>query len=359
MAGTQPAADPGGAAPIPAPASNGADRSYVVDDVKTAGDAIAGLLFGADDDKPPPASTPREPQQSPPAEEGDTGADESRPTGEEDDQGKDEQPPPAAAIEPPRSWTTEEQQAFAQLPPALQQTIVRRESQREAVLTQRSQEAAEARRSFESVQQAATNQRVEYLQGLQKMLALAVPEAQALQNVDWVAVQAASPAEYTRLHAMREALRGRLGVIESEFQQQQQYMAAQQQQQLGDLVVREHQRLNTAVPDFADQVKGATLRKELSAYLQDHGGFSPTEINQAYDHRLIVIAHKAMMYDRQRGLAAAADAKRNNPPSQVQRPGVSQDSDRGGASSRVQTRANRLGRTHDVRDAGALIAELL
>jgi hypothetical protein len=200
---------------------------------------------------------------------------------------------------------------------------------------------------------------LEYLQGLQKMMALAQPEWAAFNNIDWVAVQAASPAEYTRLQALREHARGRLGAIEYEFNQQQAAFAGHQQQQLRELVANEHQRLTAAVPDFGDQVKGAALRKELGTYLQDRAGFSPDEINQAYDHRLVVIAHKAMMYDRQLGLAAAADAKRNNPPAQVQRPGVSQDNDRGGANSRIQTRANRLGRTHDVRDAGSLIAELL
>jgi len=359
MTGTNAAAEPGGA---PSPAPNGQDHSYVVDDVRTAGDAIAGLLFGNDEDTAAPPPAPAREQQQAERSDGDeppdTGAEEPPPTGDEEDKGPGEQQPPAVAIEPPASWNTDERAEFAKLPPALQQTIVRRESQREAVLTQRSQEAAEARRSFESERQAALAQRGEYLSGLQKMMVLAAPEAAALNNVDWVAVQAQSPAEYTRLHAMREALRGRLSAIEGEFQQAQLAMAAQQQQALGEHVAREHTALNTALPDYGDQVKGPQLRKDLSAYLQDKGGFTATEIGQAYDHRLVVLAHKAMMYDRQITNAAAADAKRNNPAPQVARPGVSQDSDRG-ADSRIRTRANRLGRTHDVRDAGSLIAELL
>jgi hypothetical protein len=358
MTGTAQAADSPGGAPAPAPAPNGQDTSYVVDDVRTAGDAIAGLLFGDDDDKAPPAPA-REPEKSDGDEPSDTGADESRPTGEEGDEGKDEQRPPATAIDPPASWNTEERAEFAKLPPALQSTIARRESQREAVLTQRSQEAAEARRAFDQERQAATNQRVEYLQGLQKMMALAAPEWAALNNVDWVAVQRESPAEYTRLQAMREDARGRLGAIEATFQQQQAALQAHQQQQLGELVAREHAALSAAIPEFGDEVKGTQVRKDLSTYLQDRGGFSSAEINQAYDHRLVVLAHKAMLYDRQIANAAAADAKRNNPAPQVQRPGTSQGTDQGTAASRLQTRANRLGRTHDVRDAGSLIAELL
>jgi hypothetical protein len=306
------AADPGGAPPPPAPASNGADhgadKTYTVTDARSAGDAIAGLLFGADDAPTPPAPAGDKPSGA--DEAPDTGADESRPTGPDDDKGSGEQP--QAAIEPPTSWSSDEKQAFSQLPPALQQTVARRESQREAVLTQRSQEAAEARRAYDGERQAAVAQRSEYLAGLQKMMVLAAPEAQALNNIDWVAVQAQSPAEYTRLHAMREALKSRLGAIEQEFQQGQQQLQQYQQQQLAEVVAKEHQALNEKMPDFSDTVKGNQLRKDLGTYLRDAGGFTPQEINTAYDHRLVVMATKAMLYDKQLANTASADAKRNN-----------------------------------------------
>lgn len=355
MAGTQPAAEPGGAAPPAAP--NGAaapEPKFTVVDTRSAGDAIAGLLF-SDDEPPAPAgdSKPSGGEEPP-----DTGAQEPAPTGDEDDKGSGEPPPAsAAAIEPPTSWTAEEKQAFSQLPPALQQTVVRRESQREAVLTQRSQEAAEARNAFQAERQAAVAQRVEYLQGLQKMLVLAAPEMAALENIDWVQTQANSPAEYTRLQAMRDSMRSRLGMIEQQFQQGAQQLAAYQQQQLAEHVAREAQTLHQRWPDFADAAKGPQLRKELSSYLSE-GGFSPDELNKAYDHRLVLLATKAMLYDRQLGLAAAADAKRNNTAPEVRPPGTSQEGDRG-PSSRLRDRVNRLGRTNSVRDAGSLIAELL
>jgi hypothetical protein len=356
------AADPGGAtpspAPAPAPASNGVDhgaeKTYTVTDTRSAGEAIAGLLF-ADDTPPAPAGDKPsgEPREEPP----DTGADESRPTGREDDKGP-EQPPPAAAIEAPVSWSSEEKQAFSQLPPALQQTVARRESQREAVLTQRSQEAAEARRAFDGERQAAAAQRVEYLAGLQKMMVLAAPQAAALNNVDWVAVQANSPAEYTRLQAMKEDLKSRLGAIEQEFQQSSQQLSAYQQQQLAEVVAKEHRALNEKMPDFGDSVKGNQLRQDLGVYLRDAGGFTPQEINTAYDHRLVVLATKAMLYDKQLTASASADAKRNNVAAPVRAPGTSQDNDRG-PQSRLTRQVARFGRTNSVRDAGSLIAEIL
>jgi hypothetical protein len=356
------AADPGGAVstPAPPPASNGVDhgaeRTYTVTDTRSAGDAIAGLLYGADDDKPAPPRDRGERAEQPSGgeEPPDTGADE--PTG---DEGEDTREQPAtAAIAAPASWTRDEQEAFTKLPPALQQTISRRESQREAVLTQRSQEAAEARRSYDGERQAAVALRQEYLQGLQKMLTLAVPEAQAFSNVDWVALAQQNPAESVRLQAMREDLRNRLGAIEGQFQQQQAQLSQYQQQQLGEVVAKEHQALNEKMPDYGDQVKGAQLRKDLSTYLAERGGFTPQEISTAYDHRMVVIATKAMLYDRQISAAASADTKRNNVAPQVRAPGTSQDNDRG-PRGRLQSRINRLGRTNSVRDAGSLIAEIL
>jgi hypothetical protein len=152
-------------------------------------------------------------------------------------------------------------------------------------------------------------------------------------------------------------MRARLGQIDAQFQQQQQQLAATQQQQLAELVAKEARALNERWPDFADEAKGTTLRKELSTYLSN-GGFSRQELDTAYDHRLVLLATKAMLYDRQLGLTAAADAKRNNTAPQVRAPGNSQEGDRG-PQGRLRDRVNKLGRTNSVRDAGSLIAELL
>jgi hypothetical protein len=351
---------PGGAPAAPPAPSEGEGKTYTVTDARSAGDAIAGLLFDAGDAEPPPAAKPGADERSGGEEPPDTGQVREPATGDETTEGQGEQPG-TAAIEPPRSWTTEEQAEFGKLPPSLQQTITRRESQREAVLTQRSQEAAEFRRAADAERLAAVGLRQEYLAGLQKMMALALPETMALNNIDWVSVQAQSPAEYTRLQALRDATKARLGAIEGEFQQQQAQLAQMQQQQLHALVAQEHQALNRVMPDFADVTvggKGDNLRRELGVYLRDVGQFTPHEINTAYDHRLVVMGVKAMLYDKQQRNAAAADAKRNNPAAQVQRPGTSQDNDRG-PTTRLDRAVQRLGRSNSVRDAGSLIAELL
>src|SRR5215472_4709308 len=203
MGGTDPgsAAAPGSAAPPP-PAPNGKDagQTYTVTDTRSAGEAIAGLLFGAGDEPSRPqqgtgaealrsALTGDGEQQSTGDAGDETGAAE-QPTGDEKTEGEGEQQP--AAIAAPQSWNDEERAEFAKLPPALQSTIARRESQREAALTRSSQEAAENRRQYDAERTAAVALRTEYLSGLQKMMLLAAPEAAALNNIDWVQVQAQS-----------------------------------------------------------------------------------------------------------------------------------------------------------------------
>lgn len=353
---------PGSAAP-PSPQPNGHDsaaKTYTVTDSRSAGDAIAGLLFSDDVAEAPQPATRDDERSAPRDDQGaDTGAEERPPTGDEQDTGSGE--PQPAAIEPPTSWPADAKRAFAQLPPELQQTVAQRESEREATLTRRSQEAAESRRAFEAEQQAAAAQRSDYLRSLEQVMALAMPEAQALQNVDWMAVQRDNPTEFTRLQALKIGMDQRLGAIGQAYsqalQQQQQYQA----QALHQRVEQERNLLNTAWPDFADQARGNQLRGDLTKYLGDGSAgvtFSSAELNAAYDHRLMVLATKAMLYDRQLAARATANGKRDNPPPQLLRPGTSQGTDRG-EGARLTGAVRQLGRTNSARDAGSLIAELL
>lgn len=359
MAGTSTEGSAPGSAAPPPPQPNGHDsaaKTYTVTDSRSAGDAIAGLLFSDDVAEAPPPATRDDERSAPRDDQGaDTGAEETSPTGDDQDTGSGE--PQHAAIEPPTSWPSDAKRAFAQLPPELQQTVVQRESEREAMLTRRSQEAAESRRAFEAEQQAAAAQRSDYLRSLEQVMALAMPEAQALQNVDWVATQRDNPTEFTRLQALQIGLQQRLGSIGQAYSQAMQQQQQAQAQALYQRVEQERNLLNTAWPDYADQARGNQLRGDLTKYLGG-AGFSNEEMNQAYDHRLVVLATKAMLYDRQLAARATANGKRDNPPPQVQRPGTSQGTDRG-EGARLGTAVRNFGRTNSARDAGSLIAELL
>src|SRR5690606_18566736 len=77
-----------------------------------------------------------EPAERPPAAPDDpTDSEEAEEAGEAED-------PP---IEPPPSWSAEEREAFDQLPRSIQQTLTRREAERERIVQARTREASQTR----------------------------------------------------------------------------------------------------------------------------------------------------------------------------------------------------------------------
>lgn len=56
-------------------------------------------------------------------------------------------------IDPPSSWSADAKEHFAKLPPDLQAIVAKRESEREGLLTQKSQEFAEKNKAYEPIEQ--------------------------------------------------------------------------------------------------------------------------------------------------------------------------------------------------------------
>jgi hypothetical protein len=94
--------------------------------------------------------------------------------------GEDDEPeiPPIAA---PASWTAEEQGEFNQLPRGLQQTLTRREAEREKMVQTKAREAGQARSQAEGQARAVVQQlRDTYAAQIQALLP-AIPERPSYQ----------------------------------------------------------------------------------------------------------------------------------------------------------------------------------
>lgn len=95
------------------------------------------------------------------------------------DQGTTAEPVEAETpIDPPASWSADEKEHFGTLPPAVQKALVRRESEREASYTQKSQEAARYKQ-YEPLETVLAPRRQQWAQegmspeqALQQLLAL-------------------------------------------------------------------------------------------------------------------------------------------------------------------------------------------
>lgn len=144
----------------------------------------------SDDEEPAPVESIEAPETEETSEspDADAGAEEAAPVAEGDtavgtgeeagDTGETPQ-----SITPPESWTAEDKEVFATLPPVAQEAILKRESERESYLTQKSQELSDKGKTYEGVESAISHRR-------SKWAASGMDDGQAIETAFQVAENA-------------------------------------------------------------------------------------------------------------------------------------------------------------------------
>ena len=82
----------------------------------------------------------------------------------------------------------------------------------------------------------------------------------------------------------------------------------------------EQQKLLNALPEWKDPAKAKDEASAVDGYLQK-AGFSEQERNGIADHRVIVVARKAMLYDQLMQQQAQATQRVEKLPPRVEKPG--------------------------------------
>lgn len=222
--------------------------------------------------------------------------------------------------------------------------------------TRKTQELADQRRQFFSAaeEQAQTirNEREQAQQELQR--AKAYMEQMQPQEPDWNKLYQEDPANYA---AQREAWRSfneRKQAIDDQLKQQQQQQQQQAQQNHQQQLQQEQQKLVEAIPEWNDSQTAQNERQRLMEWGQKVG-ISPDELGQVIDHRQIVVARKAMLYDElmaQQSQAQAKTRKKNSPKSA--KPGAAKPKGHSQKQA-VESARKRSRQSGRVNDAAALI----
>ena len=233
--------------------------------------------------------------------------------------------------------------------------------QKDAASAKRFEEAAALRRAADEQLPQLRAER----EALGQALTTYQAELQALQKQmepDWNQLLQQDPAEFVRQRYIHEQL----------TEKRRQAQAAQaylQQQQQADMIAQararvaaEDSKLLEAIPEWKDATKREAGRQELRAALRA-AGFQDSEINTIHDHRAVVVARKAAMYDKlvaeqQRALASANGKLKGLPPTPVARPGGGDNSTNSAGVDRAKA-SSRLSRTGSLEDAAALIGTLI
>lgn len=184
-------------------------------------------------------------------------------------------------------------------------------------------------------------------------------QLQAFAGTDWARVAAEDPALYAQARPAYEALAARLGQSEAT-----QAQLAGQQQRARQALTAAHARHLAAerdafvrkVPELAD---ARTARREMAALSSYLGaaGYQPHEMDGLVDHRDLILARKAMLYDRlMEGRGQLAQTMQALP--RMQPPGMPAERGDRGAERRA-TLMRRLQRSGRTEDAARLIEDLI
>jgi hypothetical protein len=222
--------------------------------------------------------------------------------------------------------------------------------QRQADYSRKTQALSEERKTLESEKQAVLEERSQYAQlltALQQQLQAAAP-----QEPDWQKLYETDPMEWVRQREVWRERQERMTAAQFEAQRIQTLQAQEQQAQLAKMVQEGRQKLVELVPAWKDAKKWEADRVGLLDYGQQLG-FSADELNATYDPRAVVALYKAMQYD-----ALMAKRPQAAPPRVKTAPAGSASSAPRPQSDTTKAK-QRLAKTGKVADAAALFENFI
>ncbi|MES2148600.1 MAG: hypothetical protein V4508_02295 [Pseudomonadota bacterium] len=223
---------------------------------------------------------------------------------------------------------------------------------RQADYTQKTMQAAEARKTAEAETQQVRNERATLAQQLNTFAIQADGEIHQLRQALTQELWDNDPVRFLEIErtanqrqAQSQEAQGRLQHLNQQFQ-------AEQAEAMKHNLEEQGRQLLAKLPEWADPAKAETESKAIKQYLGTLG-FAPQE--QSFnDHRHILLARKAMQFDALIERAGKAVKKVATLPTKVERSGSTETSKPDGRTESMK----RLGRTGSIDDAAAAFGAL-
>ena len=166
--------------------------------------------------------------------------------------------------------------------------------QRQSDYTRKSQALAEQRKTFDANLQAVQNERGQYSQILSKVDAQQDLEVTKLQNTDWTALKDSDPMKYMEKRMELQEAKEKSVALKQEQERVNSQNKREYQQQLSEVLQSEAQKLATELPEYTKD--DSTLRVKLRDYALSKG-FAEQDVNSIVDHKVVLMLHKAMLFD--------------------------------------------------------------
>ena len=117
------------------------------------------------------------------------------------------------------------------------------------------------------------------------------------KDIDWNALVEADPVQAMKLDRQHRELQAYYQGKVNDINQTAQQVQSQQEQMKQETLIRERQALIQSVPDWSDKAKFEADSADIRGFLAN-SGFNADEIGSLVDHRHVVVARKAMLYDK-------------------------------------------------------------
>lgn len=230
---------------------------------------------------------------------------------------------------------------------------------RQADYTRKTQAVAETRKEIEQAQAEAAQRREEYatrLEQVREALDSMGPAARTAEQ--WDKLRQQNPTEFAAEWADYQRHKEELAAVEAEQARVGEEAKAEQQEQMQAILAKEQERLLEAVPEWQDKEVAAKEKADLKQYLGETYGYSDQDLSQVYDHRLLVMARKARMYDalEEKGRPQIEEKRKAAP---VLKPGGRARKGKPSKSRQLRERRKTLAQSGSIDDAAALMEMVL
>lgn len=163
---------------------------------------------------------------------------------------------------------------------------------RTADYTQKTQALAAERKAFQSEKEAVSRERQEYATYLGQ---LKTALEQSAQEPDWDKLRAEDPDAFQIAWTDWQRHKERLAKVEKEQQETMAKVARDHAERFNAYVAEQKSKLLEALPAWADEAVAKKEAAEMREFAQSLG-YTDDEINQVYDHRLILVLRDAAAF---------------------------------------------------------------
>ncbi len=220
--------------------------------------------------------------------------------------------------------------------------------------TLKTQKLAEEKRQLESEASQVRAERHQYQTTLETLKHTIQVNQPAEPNWEQRRLQVTPEQLAQEMVGFRENQK-RIDQITAEQQRVGALQQADREREFATRLEDERQKLNAALPDFADPTSGPQIRQSLYEYAKGLG-FADDDIGPATtDHRVVVLIHKAMQFDKAQAAKPKIESKIEN----ALKPAAPGNRQPAKPTSKLAEAKSRLKESGRVEDAAAAFYQIL